>query len=278
MNGDNDLRCNILNCRVELAKLGQGVVTTCSPDDSAIGFWTYQASQERQVVAEPAFGPAVDDSAFQNVRLRNVKGQIAEYEKQKGLHFADMQAAQEKISDLEKEADTLRRRIGDLVNDAKNKDQEITKMRSELNKLKRKVAVGNVDAATTANALDGPAPAQAGFFSGRLVANVRRNRPPIDFARPPSTFQQPPQYPPPPHFHPPSLNTNRQKENMPPPSHLSPTMYRQQRQSFGSRTSNSRGPAAGQYYPPPASEHGSIDQRARKGGLPPHIRGHEFGA
>ncbi|KIR25419.1 E3 ubiquitin-protein ligase CCNP1IP1 [Cryptococcus deuterogattii LA55] len=89
----------------------------------AIGFWTYQLSQE---------------SACQALVLKNAQNRQAYTEKQLNNAFEDLQIANNKIVFLENELDAGRRKIQGLIIDSHRKDRELSCLRDDLEKMKKK--------------------------------------------------------------------------------------------------------------------------------------------
>ncbi|WVQ71689.1 hypothetical protein IAR50_001230 [Cryptococcus sp. DSM 104548] len=179
---DNELRCNNLKCRACLATEGQAVLTTCShifcvacatslfsnslicpacsqslqasqseahgqmttlnPTNEykasilaglpphtvmeiaarALSFWTYQLSQE---------------SAFQALILKNTQERQNHLEKQLNNAFVDLQL-------LESDLEAGRRKMQESVNELRRKDRELSKLRDDFGKIKRKTVFSHV--------------------------------------------------------------------------------------------------------------------------------------
>ncbi|KAK4686628.1 E3 ubiquitin-protein ligase CCNP1IP1, partial [Tremellales sp. Uapishka_1] len=94
----------------------------------AIGFWTYQTSQE---------------SAFQAMCLKNAQDRLANMDKQVNIAHGELQNAGNKIAALEAELETANRRMHDFVNDSREKDREMVRMRANYDKIKRKALLGS---------------------------------------------------------------------------------------------------------------------------------------
>ncbi|OWZ79798.1 E3 ubiquitin-protein ligase CCNP1IP1 [Cryptococcus neoformans Bt85] len=89
----------------------------------AISFWTYQLSQE---------------SACQALVLKNAQDRQVCTEKQLNNAFEDLQIANKKIVSLENELDANRRKVQGIINESHRKDRELSRLRSDLEKIKRK--------------------------------------------------------------------------------------------------------------------------------------------
>ncbi|ODN83142.1 hypothetical protein, variant [Cryptococcus amylolentus CBS 6039] len=95
----------------------------------ALSFWTYQLSQE---------------SAFQALILKNTQERQSHSEKQLNNAFCDLQLAHKKISSLENDLEVGRRKTQESVNESRRKDRELSKLRDDLDKIKRKTAFSQV--------------------------------------------------------------------------------------------------------------------------------------
>lgn len=89
----------------------------------AISFWTYQLSQE---------------SAYQALVLKNAQDRQVCTEKQLNNAFEDLQIANKKIVSLENELDVNRRKVQGLINETHRKGRELSRLRDNLEKVKRK--------------------------------------------------------------------------------------------------------------------------------------------
>lgn len=89
----------------------------------AISFWTYQLSQE---------------SACQALILKNAQDRQVCTEKQLNNAFEDLQIANKKIVSLENELDANRRKVQGIINESHRKDRELSRLRGDLEKIKRK--------------------------------------------------------------------------------------------------------------------------------------------
>ncbi|TYJ55424.1 hypothetical protein B9479_003927 [Cryptococcus floricola] len=111
---DNELRCNNLKCRAFLATEGQAVVTTCS-----------------HIFCVTTL------CAFQALILKNTQERQNHSEKQLNNAFGDLQS-------LENDLEVGRRKTQESVNESRRKDRELSKLRDDFDKIKRKTAFSQV--------------------------------------------------------------------------------------------------------------------------------------
>ncbi|RXK39524.1 hypothetical protein M231_03193 [Tremella mesenterica] len=120
-----------------------------------MSFWTYQTSQE---------------SEFQTLVLKNAQTRLAQLEQQVNTVNGELQIANTRIANLEGELETVNRQKQDLINEVREKDREMNRLRGTYDKMKRRAILGS--AAQAADIANGQAQ-HAGLTTRSPIMRMR---------------------------------------------------------------------------------------------------------